>query len=221
VKEAYRKKGWSLNNLHLFTQCINEELDEIHQKQTHEGCRVHGTLKVNKVAGNFHIAPGKSIQKKNMHIHNTFFYTGMTYMDLSHNIHRLSFGDDIPHIVHPLDGLKELVSERLTMYQYFIKVVPTIYTYLNGTSVLTNQFSVTKYLKNLHQNVDGLPGVFFNYDIAPMRVVYTETKPSFMQFLTGVCAIVGGTFTVAGMLDAFIYHTEITLRRKIELGKQY
>lgn len=32
-----------------------------------EGCRVYGVLKVNKVAGNFHIAPGKSFQQHHVH----------------------------------------------------------------------------------------------------------------------------------------------------------
>ena len=33
------------------------------QEQNHEGCLVHGTLEVNKVAGNFHFAPGKSLHQ--------------------------------------------------------------------------------------------------------------------------------------------------------------
>jgi len=37
--------------------------------------------------------------------------------------------------------------------------------------------------------------------------------------LTGVCAIVGGIFTVAGMIDGVIYRAERSLKRKIELGK--
>jgi hypothetical protein len=34
-----------------------------------------------------------------------------------------------------------------------------------------------------------------------------------------VCAIVGGVFTVAGMIDAFLYHGLRSLRKKQELGK--
>jgi len=37
--------------------------------------------------------------------------------------------------------------------------------------------------------------------------------------MTGICAIVGGIFTVAGILDGFIYSAEKTLKKKIELGK--
>ena len=31
-----------------------------------EGCRLEGHLEVNKVAGNFHIAPGTSFQQENV-----------------------------------------------------------------------------------------------------------------------------------------------------------
>ena len=50
-----------------------------------------------------------------------------------------------------------------------------------------------------------LPGVFFIYDISPIMVKYTEKWTSFGHFLTSTCAIVGGVFTVAGLIDAAIY----------------
>jgi hypothetical protein len=52
-----------------------------------------------------------------------------------------------------------------------------------------------------------------------MMVIYTETKQSFSSFLTEVCAITGGIFAVARLLDTFIYSAERTLAKKIELGK--
>lgn len=52
-----------------------------------------------------------------------------------------------------------------------------------------------------------------------MLIINREERKSFTHFLTGVCAIVGGIFTVAGILDGFIYNAQKTLQRKIELGK--
>ena len=46
------------------------------------------------------------------------------------------------------------------MYQYFIKIVPTIYSSLNGRLLNTNQFSVTEYFKPLQNDGHGLPGMF-------------------------------------------------------------
>ena len=39
--------------------------------QSHEGCNLAGSFEVNKVSGNFHIAPGRSFAKNNMHVHDT------------------------------------------------------------------------------------------------------------------------------------------------------
>lgn len=110
------------------------------------------------------------------------------------------------------------------MFQYFIKVVPTIYEGLDGTFINTNQFSVTEHyriLANKGETGHGLPGkfhlflcmrltdlfvgVFFMYDLSPIMVKFTERQRSFAHFLTSVCAIVGGVFTVAGIIDSLVY----------------
>jgi hypothetical protein len=50
-----------------------------------------------------------------------------------------------------------------TMYQYFIKVVPTIYESLDRRVIKTNQFAVTEYSKKVESEGHGLPG--FSLDI--------------------------------------------------------
>jgi hypothetical protein len=52
-----------------------------------------------------------------------------------------------------------------------------------------------------------------------MLIINREERKSFTHFLTGVCTIIGGIFTIAGILDGFIYNAEKTLKKKIELGK--
>lgn len=47
----------------------------------------------------------------------------------------------------------------------------------------------------------------------------SENRSSFLHFITSVCAIVGGVFTVSGIVDAFIYQGEKIIRKKLELGK--
>ena len=42
----------------------------------------------------------------------------------------------------------------------------------------------------------------------------------FLPFLTSVCAIVGGVFTMSGLVDAFIYHGQQAIKKKVDLGKQ-
>ena len=45
------------------------------------------------------------------------------------------------------------------MYQYFVKIVPTIYESLDGNVINTNQFSVTEHTRMLPPgDKSGLPG---------------------------------------------------------------
>lgn len=64
------------------------------------------------------------------------------------------------------------------MFQYHIKIVPTLLEKANGETVFTNQFSVTKHQKSVSPSSgeSGMPGVFFNYELSPLMVKYTERK---------------------------------------------
>ena len=64
----------------------------------------------------------------------------------------------------------------------------------------------------------GLPGVFFFYDLSPLTCTFTERHKPFMSFLRSLLAIVGGVFTVAGMLDKTVY-ASVELAKKVGLGK--
>ncbi|KAI3996392.1 hypothetical protein MKX01_026860 [Papaver californicum] len=182
VREAYRKKGWGMSNP-----------DEIDQ--------------VNKVAGNFHFAPGKSFQQANVHVHDVTAFQKDSF-NISHKINKLSFGESFPGYT------------PTGMFQYFVKVVPTIYTDINNHTIQCNQFSVTKHFRHaIVGQPRSVPGVFFFYDLSPIKVTFTEQHVSFLHFLTNICAIVGGMFTVSGILDSFIYHGQKAIKKKMEIGK--
>jgi len=221
VQEAYRKKGWAFVNADSIEQCAREGWSEKMASMSGEACQVYGYLLVNKVAGNFHFAPGKSFQQHHMHVHDLQPLKNFKF-NVSHSINRLSFGKEFPGVINPLDAVKknDPRDSGQGMYQYIIKVVPTIYEDKNGEVLNTNQFSVTEHFKQLSADGShGLPGVFFMYELSPIMVKFTERTKSFAHFLTGVCAIIGGVFTVAGLLDSFIYHGMKSIKKKIELGK--
>jgi hypothetical protein len=64
-----------------------------------------------------------------------------------------------------------------------------------------------------------LPGVFFFYDVSPIKVHYSESTMPMYHFITEVCAIVGGAITVTGLVDSFIYRGDRMIRRKMQMGK--
>ncbi|XP_022013047.1 endoplasmic reticulum-Golgi intermediate compartment protein 3 [Helianthus annuus] len=219
VREAYRKKGWALSDPDLIDQCKREGFLQRIKDEDGEGCNIYGFLDVNKVAGNFHFAPGKSFQQANVHVHDLVTFHKDSF-NISHKINRLAFGDHIPGVVNPLDGVHWTQKAPSGMYEYFLKVVPSVYTDVKGHNIQSNQFSVTEHFKGAEVGyLKTLPGVFFFYELSPIKVTFTEEHVSFLHFLTNVCAIIGGVFTVSGILDSFIYHGQRAIRKKIEIGK--
>lgn len=124
----------------------------------------------------------------------------------------------------PLQGRRAHTEQSQFMYQYFLKVVPTEHRKLSGRTLETFQYSATSYERDLQpydpnlghdeptktegtlvRTVEGVPGVFFNYEICPLRVIQTESRATLWHFLSNLCAIVGGILTLAGLLDAVIY----------------
>ena len=220
VRNAYRNKGWAFKDPESIAQCKREQWKDAFEEQSAEGCHVYGYIEVSKVAGNFHIAPGKSFQQQHVHVHDLQAF-GSKKFNVSHDIRVLSFGVPIPGVHNPLDGTNVTSEEGSLMYQYFVKIVPTVYKKLSGDVVWSNQYSFTKHVRPVRQMTGehGLPGLFVLYELSPMLIQYTEKRRSFMHFLTGVCAIIGGVFTVAGLIDSMIYHSAKALKKKIDLGK--
>lgn len=101
----YQLKQWSIVDvLRNSTQCLRDRASHFATVGPDEGCMVSGAMKVNKVAGNFHIAHGESIVRDGKHIHQFNPVTAPKY-NISHTIHSLSFGTPYPSMpTNPLDG---------------------------------------------------------------------------------------------------------------------
>jgi len=211
VKALYNSLEKSLNlkwEVHPLCQHEAVMLDPSRLTSIHEGCNLFGFLEVNKVAGNFHIAPGKAFQSAQGQLVHEFKPFDTHKYNISHVIHSLSFGVHYPNRVNPLDGATAVLRNGSGVFQYFAKVVPTTYVYNDGKTIESCQYSVTDQFKSAHDPSKGfvLPGVFVIYDISPIMVKFTEKRPTFTYFLTSLCAIVGGVFTVAGIVDSVLYN---------------
>ena len=226
--------------------------------KTGEGCRLDGFLEVNKVAGNFHIAPGISFQQNHMHFHDVK-QMPLTDFDTEHFFETFSFGDEYPNQFNPLERKSSQMDPPTTFkrkeaqpknsfddfininfgfintnnnqdddstnsksisYSYFLKIVPTTYEYLDGKIINnTYQYSVTKSSKVIKgENANSLPGIFVSYELGPIMIKFVEKSKSFSHFLTSCCAIVGGLFTFAGMLDGFTFRY-YNMYKKYQINK--
>lgn len=99
---------WKSNYKSLFSEMPKRR---VKPNKPYDACRIYGSLILNKVAGNFHITAGRSIDMPRGHIHFSAFMADTDY-NFTHRIDRLSFGDPSPGIVHPLEGDEYITNHR-------------------------------------------------------------------------------------------------------------
>jgi len=130
---------------------------------------------------------------------------------------------------NPLDGSYGHTESTEYMFQYFLKVVSTQFRTIRGDIINTHQYSATHFDRDLQEGArgktedgvqlthgaQGMPGVFFNFEISPMRIIHAESRQSFAHFITSTCAIVGGVLTIASILDSVLFASTKALKRTV------
>ena len=103
---------------------------------------------------------------------------------------------------------------QATTLKHYLKVVPQRRVDLKGKvsdtfqySTNYNEFRPTDLKPHAADPMQRLvPNAVFTYGISPYRVVHREEAESLGAFITQLCAIVGGVFTVFGIIDSMVYH---------------
>ncbi|CAA6658263.1 unnamed protein product [Spirodela intermedia] len=180
------------------------------------GCRIEGFVRVKKVPGNLVISA-----------HSGAHSFDPSQINVSHYISHFSFGKKLS--ARTLSELKRLIPylggshDRLAGQSYMTShddtnanVTIEHYVQVVKTEVISSRYSQEH--KLLEEYDLYIPAVKFHYEPAPMQVLVTEVPKSLSHFVTNLCAIIGGVFTVAGILDSILHNT-IRLMKKVELGK--
>ncbi|KAK7110018.1 endoplasmic reticulum-Golgi intermediate compartment protein 1-like [Littorina saxatilis] len=176
------------------------------------GCRFESNFLINKVPGNFHVSTHSSrVQPDNP--------------DMSHIVHKVRFGmelaegKDVKGSFNPLENVDKSNSDPIATHDYIIRVVPTVYEDIHGNIRFPFQYTYSsRDMIQYHHGGRALPAIWFRYELSPITVRYKERRKPFYTFLTTICAIIGGTFTVAGILDSLVF-SAAEIFRKAELGK--
>ena len=126
-----------------------------------------------------------------------------------------NFGKNIAKLSFTLNNIKKKYEQLTSVYQYYLKIVPTKYiSYKN--EINDYQYTYNSYAeKGIHE----MPSMHFRYDLSPITVEYKLYKETIMNFLINVFAILGGVFTVTGIIDAIIHKSVVILLRKADLNK--
>lgn len=130
--------------------------------------------------------------------HGCGFTDSLPDFNFSHIVSEFSFGAFYPHLVNPLDQTISTTDRKFHKFQYFMSVVPTIYTVasqnLLGISskrtIVTNQYAVTNEHRMIGENM--VPGIFFKYDIEPLMLRIIERRDSFFMFAIKIVNVLSG-----------------------------
>jgi len=186
------------------------------------GCNFAGFVLVKKVPGTLHFvarAPGHSVDFLNM--------------NMSHYVHHLYFGN-LPSprrrralsTLHPL-GLVDDWADKLrgrsfvspssgATYEHYMQVVLTS---IEPRSSPASRFDAYEYTVQSHAyDAADHAAAKFTYRMSPIQIVVSEKPKALYHFLTAVCAVVGGVFTVAGIIDGMVHQVN-RMSKKMELGK--
>lgn len=191
------------------------------EDQLGEGCNVWGNMIVKRVPGNFHVSA-------HAHAHMLASFFKDKQMNVSHIIHDLSFGDVEEFrtlenaVVSPLKGtarnaaLDNAQAGEAKSYEYFINIVPAQYVKTNG-----KKYSSYQYVANSNEVLGRyrVPAVYFRYEISAVTVKFTQRSKALAHFLVQVCAIIGGVFTVLGLINGFVNSGVKRVMEKAQLRK--
>ena len=220
VRLAYARKGWAFIGVNV-VQCQREEsaikqksFDLTEEELNYEGCNIEGSVILTKESGNLHFAPGEELKHRTtMRVEDLLSFTFMEF-NMSHTIHYINLGPDYPGFHSPLNTATRIISDGFGMYQYYLKLVPTIYRSLTGKEIQTHQYSVTEHLRHVDPGSGrGLPGVFFFYDTSPLHVEIVERRKGLISLMTSLCALVGGIYTMMGFVERIIFSLNKKMKR--------
>jgi thiol-disulfide isomerase/thioredoxin len=191
----------SMTNEHAHVQKVREHKEE--------GCLILGTVWVNRVPGNFHVTAKSG----------THDFDPKT-TNVSHVVHHFSFGPALPsrvirHLppdvsrnINPLDGRTFVSDQDHVTHEHYIKIVSTHYRV--GKDSLFNRGDSLGYqmaTSNHRYFADpAVPEAKFSFDLSPTAVVIIQGGKRWYEFVTSLCAIVGGVFTVISLLDGAVYN---------------
>jgi len=203
------------------TRTVDADRDGQADSHAGVGCMISGLLHVQR-------APGMLMIQAKSDSHEFNWET----MDVSHTVNHLSFGPFLsetdwmvmpPHIAASVGSLddKAYSSDQHvpTTHEHYVKVVRHEVTPPSAWKIKpVLAYGYVVHSNNI-QKAGEVPTVRVNYDILPIVVQFSEKKQAFYHFITQLCAIVGGVFTVAGIVASITDKGINMVKKKQELGK--
>ena len=186
--------------------------------EDHPGCQLSGHLLLDRVPGNFHIQARSAHHDIVPHMTN-----------VSHEVHSLTMGEptaermilqnkvfvppEVKDKLSPMNGNVYITDNLHEAYHHYLKAITTSIDGLRfgKKEMVAYQIIESSQLSFYRQDV--VPEAKFMFDLSPVAVTYSRKSRRWYDYITSVMAIVGGTFTVVGMLESSINSVVARKRR--------
>jgi len=188
--------------------------------EEHPGCQISGFLMVDRVPGNFHLQARSPMHDFAAHMTN-----------VSHEVHHLSFGSPAikneikyGHTLAPLGFLAGLspmdnnvyvTKNEHEAYHHYLKIISSDVGSAGSYRTLKTPeqrraYRILQSSQLSFYHTDQVPEAKFAYDLSPIAVAYVSEGRRWYDYICSVFAIIGGVFTVFGMVEGML--SSITTR---------
>ena len=176
-----------------------------------ESCRIIADIETPFSRGELLINAGGETQMP-IHYKHELTYFGDN-VNLSHWINGMRFGPAFTNQVDTLANTKWQQRGRgFFFYHYRLQVVPTTGFDDQGKRVNGNQYAASFSERPILKTVSKKhPGIAFAFETSAIAVRIWKRYHPMVRWLTQMLAVMGGGFTIGGLVDSFIFNVQ---RRK-------
>mmetsp|Transcript_4022 Transcript_4022/g.6133 ORF Transcript_4022/g.6133 Transcript_4022/m.6133 type:complete len:462 (+) Transcript_4022:47-1432(+) len=186
------------------------------------GCMITGSLMVNRVPGNFHIEAKSGSHDFNAALTNLSHYiTNFNVgFEFSNAVEKQIYKLPIEHRqFNPLNDRLFTVPTYHQAPHHYINIVGTEYMLNKNQREPFHGYQIISYDQIMQYNLNAVPEAKFSFDFSPMAVRVLKKEQKTYKFVTHLLALIGGTFSMIGLVDAFFWKAKKIRRTKSEIAR--
>lgn len=113
----------------------------------------------------------------------------------------------------PMDGNAYVTKELHEAYHHYLKIITTNVPGLRVGKREIKTYQIIQSSQLAFYRNDQIPEAKFSLDLSPISVSYRSSSRHWYDYFTDLMAIIGGTFTVVGLLENTINTAALSRRR--------
>mmetsp|Transcript_18198 Transcript_18198/g.45226 ORF Transcript_18198/g.45226 Transcript_18198/m.45226 type:complete len:544 (+) Transcript_18198:289-1920(+) len=180
----------------------------------HPGCQLSGHLMLDRVPGNFHILARSKHHDLAPHLTNVSHQVNTLSIGSPYTARKVAEMTDIPEEVAskmtPMNGNVYTTNNLHESYHHYLKVVSTGVPNLDDSKA----YQIIPSSQLAYYSSDMVPEAKFVYDLSPISVSYRKTSRRWYEYITSLFAIIGGVFTIVGLVESTIHSTVTKMKRR-------